>query len=169
VDQQDLAIVFFACHGVKKKKDYYLLTHETDQADLAKTALPGDKLRQHLAGFKCKVLLMLDACHSGDFGSLRPSVEDLSRDVAEAEYSITVMCAAMGNERAEGKAGHGLFTRAVLDALEKKPGVPYNAFNHRIYVNHIQSYVLDSVRHHSDERQHPYLILPPTVEPFVVR
>ena len=179
VAQQDLVIVFFACHGVKHKKAYYLLTHEADPENLDKTGLSGDVLRKTLAEFKCQVLLMLDACHSAGFGEgkklsklgLKPATDDVARDLTDDDYGVAVMCAAMGHEKAEGKAGHGLFTAALLEALEKKPGVPvpFNRFNQRVYIHHLQAYVFDEVSARSEERQHPFLSLPWVVESFVIR
>jgi WD40 repeat protein len=177
VAQQDLVIVFFACHGVKHKKDYYLLTHEADTEKLAETCLSGDTLRKALAEYKCQVLLMMDSCYAGFFdqgaklakSGLAPATDDATRDLTDEGCGVAVLCAARDHEKAEGKDGHGLFTRAVLDALEKKPGVPYNRHNQRVYVNHLHTYVLDEVRALSDDRQHPSLNVPLSVEHFVVR
>jgi WD40 repeat protein len=175
--QQDLVVVFFACHGVKEKKGYFLLTHEAQTKKLAVTSLSGDDLRRELAEFKCQVFLMLDACHAAGFGEgkrlsklgLKPATDDVTRDLTDDDCGVAVMCAAMGYEKAEGQGGHGLFTKAVLEALEKKPGVPFNRQNQRVYVHHLQSYVFDEVSIRSKDRQHPYLSLPWIVESFVVR
>jgi WD40 repeat protein len=177
--QQDLVVVFFACHGVKQKKEYYFLTHEADTDNLAKSSLSGSELRRSLADLsgRCQVLLIIDACYSAGFGEskklamlgLKPATDDATRDLTDDDCAVAVLCAAMGHEKAEGKDGHGLFTRAVLDVLEKKPGVPYNRYNQRIYVNHLYTYVLDEVRALSQNRQHPFLSLPWVVESFVVR
>jgi hypothetical protein len=177
VAQQDLVIVFFACHGVKHKKEYYLLTHEADVDQLDKTSLSGADLRKSLNDYKCQVLLMLDACHSAGFGEgkklaklgMKPATDDVARDLTDDEIGIAVMCAAMAHEKAEGQGGHGLFTQAVLDALAKKPGVPFHPRNQRVYVHHLHTYVFDQVSDRSDDRQHPFLSLPWVVESFVVR
>ncbi|HZZ80251.1 MAG TPA: caspase family protein [Gemmataceae bacterium] len=177
-EQQDLVVVFFACHGVKENKEYYLLTHEANLQTLATTSLSGADLRKHLGQFKCQVLLMLDACHSAGIGGgklaqrgLKPATDDIVRDLTDDEYGIAIMCAAMGHEKAEAIRGHGLFTQAVLDTLEKKPGVPipYNRHNDRVYVHHLHSFVFDEVSTRSENRQHPFLSLPWIVESFVVR
>ena len=88
-----------------------------------------------------------------------------------ARFQAWVMCAAMGHEKAEGVSGHGLFTQALLEALEKKPGVPvpFNRRNQRVYIHHLHSFVFDEVSTRSEERQHPFLSLPWVVESFVVR
>jgi WD40 repeat protein len=174
VAQQDLVVVFFACHGVKHEKEYYLLTREANIEQLGTTSLSGDELRKTLSEYKCQVLLLLDACHAAGFGAgkklskrgLRPATDDLARDLTENDCGVAVMCAAMGHEKAEGVAGFGLFTKALIEALEKGPT---NPFNQRQYVHHLQSYVFDQVSHHSKDRQHPFLNLPWVVESFVIR
>jgi uncharacterized caspase-like protein len=177
VEQQDLAVVYFAGHGIKQKANYYLLTHESDLDQLDKSSLSGANLRKSLSGFKCQVLLMLDACHSAGFGEgkklttlgVKSATDDVVRDLTDDDYGIAVMCAAMGHEKAEGTAGNGLFTRAVIEALEKKPGVPFNRVNQRMYVHHLHSFVFDEVAARSQDRQHPFLSLPWVVESFVIR
>ncbi len=174
---RDLVVVFFACHGVMHKKEYYLLTHEADADKLDTTCLSGTSLRKELKEYKCQVLLMLDACHSAGFGAgrklsklgLKPATDDATRDLTDDDVGVAVMCAAMAHEKAEGAGGNGLFTRAVKEALEKKPGVPFNRYNQRLYIHHLQAYVFDEVSARSQERQHPFLSLPSIVESFPVR
>jgi hypothetical protein len=100
---------------------------------------------------------------------MKPATDDVARDLTDDEIGIAVMCAAMAHEKAEGQGGHGLFTQAVLDALAKKPGVPFHPRNQRVYVHHLHTYVFDQVSDRSDDRQHPFLSLPWVVESFVVR
>jgi WD40 repeat protein len=170
----DLAVVFFAGHGVKQKEAYYLLTTEAKLGALDKTALSGDDLRKELQGMPCQVLLMLDACHSAGFGQgkplakegLRPATDDAARELADDEVGVAVLCAAMGHEKAEEKSGNGLFTRAVIDALSQAEGVQYNRYTGLLYVHHLHSYVFDEVVQRSGDRQHPFLNLPWVVESF---
>jgi hypothetical protein len=176
VKPNDLAVVFFAGHGVKNKEGFYLLTVEADTDQLDKTALAGAKLRQALGEFPCQVLLMLDACQSGGFGTkgklagkgLKPATDDVTRSLTEDEVGVAVMCAAMGHERAQEKDGHGLFTRAVIEALRGGEGVPFNRSNRRVYIHHLQAFVFDVVSEQSGGRQHPFLSLPWVVESFPV-
>jgi uncharacterized caspase-like protein len=175
--ENDLFVVFFAGHGVKTKDQFYLLTVEAQVSNLAKTALSGADLRAGLSEFPCQVLLLLDACHSAGFGegrklkqaNLRPATDDATRTLTDDEVAVAVMCAAMGNEKAQEKGGHGLFTQALLEALARGPGVPRNPFDHQVYVHHLQSYVFDHVSQRSGEQQHPFLSLPWVVTSFPVR
>ena len=151
VKENDLFVVFFACHGVKDKDQFYLLTVEAKVDVLEGSAISGADLRKALGEFPCQVFLMLDACHSAGFGEkgklsgrkLAPATDEATRAMTEDEIGVAVMCAAMGKEAALEKDGNGLFTRAVLDALGRAEGVSYNRSNHQLYTHHLQAFVFD--------------------------
>jgi len=165
----DLVVVYFAGHGVKQKEKFYLLTVEAKTDNLAGTAISGDELRKSLGEFPCQVLLMLDACHSSaGLKNFRPAVDDITRNLTDDDCGVAVLCSAMGHEKALEKDGNGLFTRAVLDGLNRKEGVPFNTESRLFYVHHLHSYVFDRVSGQSGGRQHPFLSLPWVVESFPV-
>jgi len=169
VGPNDLAVIFFAGHGVKQKDKFYLLSVEAKSDNLAGTAISGDELRKALGEFPCQVLLMLDACHSSaGLKNFRPAVDDITRNLTDDDCGVAVMCAAMAHEKALEKGGNGLFTRAVVQALDRAEGVPYNRHNRLFFVHHLQAYVYDEVSQQSGDRQHPFLSLPWVVESFPV-
>ncbi len=63
------------------------------------------------------VLFILDCCHSGDIANAR-SVTSGNNPLAFLGENMTVIAASQGTEVAVEAGGHGLFTAAVLDALE---------------------------------------------------
>jgi hypothetical protein len=176
VKDNDLLVVFFAGHGVTRKNQFFLLTTEADLDDLDGTALSGGKLREALGAFPCQVLLVMDACHSGAFGGtgkltqkeFKPGTDDAARSLADSEVGVAVMCAAMGYERSEERDGNGLFTRALIQALSDSD-VPHNKINHKQYIHHLQTFVFDRVSEESQEKQHPFLHMPWTMESFALR
>jgi WD40 repeat protein len=178
VKANDLVIVFFAGHGAKEpeKDQFYLLPHDAQVDGLAKTGLSGKELADELKSLGSQVLLILDACHSAGFGEkgklsaqgLRPATDDATRTLSDDDVGVAVMCAAMGNEKAQERDGNGLFTRALVEALTARDA-PYNRANHRQYVHHLQGYVFDKVMADSDDKQHPFLHLPWVVQSFALR
>src|SRR5262249_55155419 len=126
----DLFVFSFAGHGLREGEEFYLLTHEADSADarsLGKTALSGRALRQEVADFPCRVRRLLDACHSGEIGKGRRSgTDEAARELSDVEARVAVMCAALGHESAQGKAGHGFFSDAVARALRRDPKAVYD-------------------------------------------
>jgi len=165
----DLAVVFFAGHGVKEKDKFYLLPVDAKTDNLAGTAISGEELRKALGEFPCQVLLMLDACHSSaGIKNFRPAVDDITRNLTDDDCGVAVLCAAMAHEKALDKEGNGLFTRAVVQALNRAEGVPFNRYNRLMYVDHLHTFVRDEVSQLSGDRQHPFLSLPWVVESFPV-
>jgi hypothetical protein len=171
---EDLAVVYFAGHGVKDKTDFYLLTAETDILNLPKTALSGTDLREALKEYPCQVLLLLEACHAGAFGQgkplakkgLGPAAGELARALTDDDVGVAVMAACMGHEKAleDAKQKHGLFTLALIEGLSGKASA--NKRNGLVYVHQLHSYVFERVAELSADRQHPFLSLPWTVESF---
>src|SRR5581483_7044097 len=186
VRYNDLLVVFFAGHGVKTPEGFFLLTPDSDLAKasrLTDTALSGDELRSGslLGNFPCQVLLLVDACHAGAFGrrapaakdpmdvltkkGFQPATDDLARGLADDEAGGAILCAAMGHEKAQERSGQGLFTKAIVQALNFSDArVPHR--NHRLYLHHLYAFVLDRVAEESEEEQHPFLVLPSIVESF---
>lgn len=167
----DLVVFHFAGHGEKQEEEFYLLTAESDPASsLAGHAISGDDLRQTLAEFECPVLLLLDACHSAAGArSFRPVTDDLTRSLTDESVGVTVMAAAMANERAFGDTEHGHFTAALLKGLRGGSGVPYDPYDHVLYTHHVYSVVFSEVRRATNGRQNPFLSAPWTAPPLALR
>lgn len=174
VKPHDLVVFFYAGHGVRDGKEFYLLTHDANLGQLKDTALSGTRMRQIFGKLPCQVLVLLDACHSGQAGVVFRSVaEDASRDLADEECSVSLLAAAMGHEHAlepkDPNEKNGFFTRAVVEALKGQANVTHNKWDGRQYVHHLAADVLDRVQHLSEDRQHPSLSLPWTVESYAIR
>jgi uncharacterized caspase-like protein len=148
---QDLAVVFYAGHGGKDDKgNFYLLPQDVDKTKLAETGISADELKQHLAALRGRVLLLLDACHSGAIG---PVINDLARDLADEDTGVVVMCASLGSEEAGEGDGHGYFCRALIDGLDGK--ARKNPRDGCVYLHHLEQYVIDTVQELSQDKQHP--------------
>lgn len=66
-----------------------------------------------------QILLILDCCHSGDIANPATMNMDAGRSpLATLRENMTVIAASRATEEAIEAGGHGLFTRALLDALE---------------------------------------------------
>src|SRR5207247_1974591 len=82
-----------------------------------------------------RVLLLLDACHSGAIGKL---VNDLARDLADDDCGVVVLCAALGREQARENPAtkHGYFCLALIEGLSGKAGM--NKQDGRVYLHHLE-------------------------------
>ena len=85
----------------------------------AATALSAEELFAALAKINCRKVVLLDACHSG-----RATAANLVRRcVPNGQGPIIIAACDQGELSYEHeKYGHGLFTFAVLDALDKTKG-----------------------------------------------
>lgn len=175
----DLVLLFFACHGAHdpdRPSNLYLLPHDTDPADVSGTALPMREvelaLRETLHARR--VVLLMDACHSGGLASalagsasvarraLGAQAQDFNQYMAglsQAREGVSLMTSAMANEASqEGEQwgqGHGVFTHYVLEGLRGKAdrgGTPGT-----VTVGKLFDYVAEQVQRVTDDRQHPHI------------
>ncbi len=63
----DVVIVHYSSHGEVTDGGLFLLTHDSNRANLKKTAITGNEAARQSEAVPCPVLLILDACHSGKF------------------------------------------------------------------------------------------------------
>ncbi|MBP3955832.1 caspase family protein [Gemmata sp. G18] len=83
------------------------------------TAYSADELFAALAKINCRKVVLLDACHSGR----ATTANVLRRCVPNGQGPMIIAACDWGEQSYEHpKYGHGLFTFAVLDALDKTKG-----------------------------------------------
>ncbi len=167
----DLVVFLFAGHGIKQQDEFYLMTHEADpSASLKGKSLSGDDLRTALSDMECPVLLIMDACHSASgVKAFRPATDDLTRSLTDDTAGVTILAAAMAHEVASATEENGYFTAAFLKALKLGQGVPFDPHEHVLYTHHIYSVVFSEVRKATNGKQNPFLNMPWTVPPLVLR
>jgi uncharacterized caspase-like protein len=110
-------LLYFAGHGTLTDTGGYLCTADTARDDWGVSM---DEVLQ-LAG-RCSasnVVLLLDCCHSGSFGNpgLLAAAGKGDNPLALLRENVTIMAASRDVQVAAESAGHGAFTRAMLDAL----------------------------------------------------
>lgn len=99
---------------------FYLAGTETRLSDPEATALPWARLQLTLAAFPGRVIVFLDACHSGsvDDGAAIFATNDDALDAMEGNERIAVVAASKGRQlsRENAETG-GFFTSSVVAAL----------------------------------------------------
>ena len=147
---EDLVVLYFASHGSPKTLDLdglglsYIVTHDTMLDNLYARAYPMvdlvDQINRDIQARR--VVLLIDACHSGS--AVEPNtVRAASRSlVAEGAESVNASFAQLRNatgravimsSRAEetswenaaldGGKGNGYFTRSLIEALQQNNGL----------------------------------------------
>jgi WD40 repeat protein len=151
-ESDDVVVIFYAGHGERDDKgDFQLLTATYDPQRAAGTTVSGKELKAKLAGLRSRrVLLLLDACHSGAIGT-----DALAGELKQPDCGVAVLCAARGDESSLEKSGHGFFTKWLLDGLKGEAGT--NAKG-EITLARLYVHVEEKVPTDTDDRQHPVLV-----------
>jgi uncharacterized caspase-like protein len=167
----DATVVFFAGHGTLDAADsFFLLPHDADLASLDSTAIEGTQLKSTLSKIRGKVLLVLDACHSGAAGKgLRKGTPDkLAQELSREDSHVIVMSASLGNQEAleNSDLGHGYYTHAILQSLQ---GKGFRSVDDGIvYQHHVGPFAIDLVKKLTNGRQVPTFALPGDLKPMAL-
>ncbi|UQA59270.1 caspase family protein [Polyangium aurulentum] len=184
----DLAVVFFAGHGARLEEGKMVFL--TSRAAFTRSSaqangIDWDRIQTGLSRVRGRVLMLLDACHSGYVSTavIAPN-EQLARELAAGDRAgVLVFSAARGSQYSyevppqgaggasrgfelawEGQkpslpkalpGGHGLFTSAVLEALGG--GAPDRDRSGAIEVGELFDYVTERVRAASNGKQTPWV------------
>src|SRR5947209_13807032 len=109
----DIALFYFSGHGSLTSVGGTLITTETTKPD------DGLEMNDILAWANKSAthekIIILDCCHSGDFGS-----SNTDRNLCEISHGMVVLTAALPSEEAQennGGVSHGVFTELLSEAL----------------------------------------------------
>jgi hypothetical protein len=122
---KDTVALFLSGHGIQATEgEYFFATHEIDPltADtVRKTGLPWTALQTTLAGVKARrVLLFLDACHSGNaLGAGQQASGERMAELLAKRAGVMVFSSSRGSELSYelDSEKHGAFTRALVEAI----------------------------------------------------
>jgi len=118
--------IFYSGHGVPGQSDGrgYLLPSNANPDTAELNGYPIDLLYENLGKLQARsVTVILDACFSGDSpqGMLIRSASPVfvKSEMPQTAQGMTVLTAASGSQLAswDDEAGHGLFTRHLMDAV----------------------------------------------------
>ncbi|MEZ4775817.1 MAG: caspase family protein [Bacteroidia bacterium] len=121
---KDVALIFFAGHGLKKDSKFYFLSHDTTLKNLAESAVSLLDIGKEITTFPSELIIMTDACHAGrisaDSMELIESGELSKRLTSLNERAQVILNATSADKPAFElrKFGHGAFTKVLLDGLQ---------------------------------------------------
>src|SRR5262245_5644311 len=130
----EVALVYFAGHGVEISGENRLLPVDADASSLERlkeTSLPLEEVRQTAIAVAPAALIVLDACRDDPFGespgggrSAKPLVREVKVSakpglgrVGDAENTLFVFSAAPGKTAADGDIGNSPFSSALAKYL----------------------------------------------------
>jgi len=167
---QDVVVIFIASHGLNDQGDFYILPHDGSTKDLAATAISWEAFAQVLGSMSSKVLLFLDACHSGQMGENMADVNNTEalRLMSSDNKGVVIMSASTGDESSfeHPDWGHGAFTYALLEGIDR--GYADLKPDRVIYLRELDFFVADKVFEMTNGRQNPTTQKPSTISTFPV-
>ncbi len=150
--QDDIAVIMFSGHGAMVDGQFYLVPYGVDDssdADLKASAIAANEFGSEIAKVAehGRVLVLLDACHSGGLLEMESTrtrsplrAADKLRD-AIASGNVTVLTSSKADQlsREDEKWGkHGAFTKALLDGLS---GTATNTNHRMITMGELTEYI----------------------------
>jgi uncharacterized caspase-like protein len=162
---EDVLVLFFSGHGVRVKDAkgrirYFYVTAGTQKNAIEKSGLSWDEFAKQIAKVRAgRVILFLDACHSGSV-SEGASNERVASTISR-EMGI-VFSSSSGSEFSYENSAwkHGAFTLAMLQALS---GDADFTKNNTVDWTEFQLYVTSKVRELTGNNQTPMI---PRLEQF---
>ena len=171
--ERDLAVLFFAGHGVNDpRRGYHFLPHDGDLDKLRSTLISGREVRDVLNTLTGKVLVFLDTCRSGSlFGDTKTrdlgDVTGFVNELAAAENGVVVFSASTGRQLSQESSTwkNGAFTKALVEALAGKADRDQDG---SIRITDVQGYVYDRVKTLTKGLQTPAIAIPESLPDFPV-
>jgi WD40 repeat protein len=173
VSSKDVAVLFFAGHGINDATGgFYFLPVEADLEKLKRTGVSQFDITATVTGIAGKVLVFIDACHSGNLMGRNKRrgmvvVSAVVNELASAENGAVVFSSATGRQYAlENKEwGNGAFTKSVVEGIRGK--ADYNGTG-RITLNMLDLYISERVKALTQGQQTPTTVKPPNIPDFPV-
>ena len=146
-----VALVYYAGHGLQIKGDNYFPTVDAEIAgeeDVPNQSLAMRQIMDVLGDAKTRLnLVFLDACRDNPYSrSFRSATKGLSKENAPSGTLIS-FATRPGSVAADGVGRNGLYTGALLDAMDNK-GQP---------IEQVLKRVVTSVKAESKNQQEPWM------------
>jgi WD40 repeat protein len=169
----DVAMVFFAGHGVNDQNNYYFFCpHHIDPDKLLRTGVSFSDIRNIVSAIAGKALFFVDTCHSGNSLGLAGRRGNLDiniviNELSSAENGVVVFSASTGSESSYEHAewDNGAFTKALVEGMS---GAASYGDTGRITYSMLNVYISERVKELTKGQQHPTMISPQTVPDFPV-
>lgn len=171
---KDVAMIFFAGHGVNDRLNrYYFCPHNFNLDRQSSTGVGINDIKTTVENIAGKVVLFVDSCHSGNvFGTVktRGNLADINgfvNELSSAENGAIIFAASTGRQVSVEDAAwnNGAFTKALVEGLYGKAEV---AGKGKVTINSLDLYISERVKELTKGQQTPTTAKPSTVPDFPV-
>ena len=169
VTSKDVAMIFVAGHGVNDEKgNYYFLSHDANLNRLRRSAVKWLEIQDTIKNLPSKVILLADTCHSGNITGTRRDITSAIKSITNSGSGSIIMTATTGSGYSyEQKSwGHGAFTKALLDGIDKYKA-DYDE-DGAVSIKEIDLYVTNRVKSLTGGKQKPTTIIPDSIPDFAI-
>jgi Caspase domain len=135
-----ILIVYFAGHGEKIEGGFALILHDTQQADLAGTALTNAQLDEIFSDCKARGLLMVLDCCGG--AALAENAPAFMQQVGQHDFRILLSASRADQSSWETSRG-SVFTKHLIDVVEGTAQI--SATPGQVYFNDLLRHLRNSV------------------------
>lgn len=152
VDQGDVILLYFSGHGAKEGDETYFLSANAESEDLFSTAVNFDVIRsatKRLKDKRCKIIIFMDACHSGAMYGQKSVAEPFSLADPGIIGFYSSTASQKSNESEEWK--NGIFTKALIEGINGK-AVDEEG---NITIDGLEKYIRQQVRTSTNGKQMP--------------
>lgn len=170
--QKDVAMIFYAGHGINDQNGvFYMLPVAADMERIRSTCLNFEELKQTVSSIAGKVVVFIDACHSGNvMGSGRRGTTDINamvNELSNTENGAITFTSSTGKEFSleDPSWGNGAFTKAVIEGLN---GMAAFGSKNKITIKSLDIYISERVKELTKGKQHPTSVAPPNVPDFPI-
>jgi hypothetical protein len=151
--ENDTIMIFLSAHGLKDAGgNFYLATKETRVDDLANTAVSWADMVNALKGARSRIVIFLDACHSGAAGQ-EVTNNDAMSPVLQSNFAVTVFAASRGREFSLDR----VFTPALKKLLTQQRAAIDTNRNGVIELSELYSALKRDVVAFTNGRQTPWI------------
>ena len=160
--QDDTIMLFVSGHGYRDPSNnrLYLVLAETELHRLEETSLSWDEVAQTLDGTKARIIVFIDACHSGAIPNGGTN-DEITGALSNRQVRFTVIAAAKGRQESIEKeargGGGGIFTSAVVGAITRNRAAIDTNRNGVIELSELYGKVKPGVLAATQGKQTPWL------------
>lgn len=156
--RNDTVVLLLAGHGwrgpenLTRRRNFFFATHELEPENIVASALPWSEVVNRLGKLSAKskrVIVLLDACHSGSAAGN----EELVKEILNANAGVMVLASSRGSEISLESAEweHGAFSKAIIEAVQGKAAGDDRAVSVWDFANYVKKRVATL----TEDRQHP--------------
>ena len=160
---RDIAMIFLAGHGINDNVGtFYYLPYEANIDNLRRSCLMFTELKYTSSAIAGKVVMFVDACHSGNaMGGRRaaPDVNALVNELSDVESGAVVFTSSTGKQFSleDAKWQNGAFTEALIEGMNGGADLFGNG---SITVKALDAFLAQRVKELTSGKQSPTVVIP---------